>query len=113
MSLSGEQIKPIKYDNSNRLPEANVQAELYRRCWNQGIKCILEHRHEGCRFDALILDSNYEAIAIVEVKNARKLRKPLLERKQYQKYSAFGVPVIYLNGYKEINQVIEHVRGLL
>lgn len=106
-----------------RFKEANVQAEFYHQCVNNGINCYLEYRSawnglSGCRFDAVI-HNHVEILAIVECKSIansyrRKLRKQnWLSSSQYKKYSKFGVPIYLITCVEEIPEVINILKGRL
>lgn len=101
--------------------EANIQAELYHRLKLIGIKSYLEYQHKepgnrGCRFDLVILkqfEDYPEIIAIVEVKNrAHPERGINTNSRQYKKYSAIGLPLIYCLSMDQIEQTIEEIKSV-
>jgi len=98
-----------------RISEGTIQAECYHRLRLLDIESHMEHRHENCRFDLVIVkDGNI--LAIIEFKNyARDYshRKRLRNSKQFQKYSSYGVPVIYCRKMEEVDQTIEKIKGIM
>lgn len=99
-----------------RLPEANVQAELYMKCREFGYPCILEYRVKGARFDAVI-HRGEDIICIVEVKNlSRKAVKRRLsgerQYKQIERYENYGVPVLCLWNMKYLDSVVAEIARL-
>lgn len=111
--ISYERILSAKH----RIPEANIQAEFYRRCWAKGVKVLLEITYERSRFDAVVFNGD-DAIAIVEVKNYSTKRisqgyksgvyTPKNTR-QFSKYKEYGVPVVVIPGPDFINDAVEKV----
>jgi len=54
---------------SERLPEANIQAEFYHCCRLLEIPCVLEYRTPTGRHDVVIFSRNFDyLLAIVECK---------------------------------------------
>lgn len=100
-----------------RKSEANVQAELYRMLWNESTPCYLEYKVGNCRFDLVLLNrTESKVLAIVEVKNhvyrgESEVRKPNIT-KQFQKYSAFGVPLIYCLGEEQVESVFIQLKKI-
>lgn len=102
----------MQFNFPKRLPEANIQAEIYRRCKELDIECYLEYKHEHCRFDIVIVRDEL-IIGIIEVKNS--VRTKINKRtRQYKKYSSYGVPLHYCLGQNyvdsTINQIINWLR---
>ena len=105
-----------------RLPEANIQAELYSECKKNGIRCYLEYKSsrngiKGCKFDAVITVGD-EIIAIIEVKsvsphNRESRAASWRQGKQYLKYKQFGLPIIRVSGFSEIPGAIEQIKTLI
>lgn len=90
------------FTEPRRLPEVNIQAELYHQCKLRGITCFLGYRvkrpgEHTCYFDAVILKDNRIA-CIVEVKShLERYTVPRSRKtKQFRRYSSFGIPVLYL-----------------
>ena len=99
--------------------EANIQAEIYHRLKLIGIESCLEYAHKepgqrGCRFDLVILKQFFdypEIIAIVEVKNRTRIEKGINKNsRQYKKYSAVGLPLIYCLSKSQIDQTVEEIK---
>lgn len=115
--LSYSKILAIK----SRIPEANIQAEFYRRCWAKGVKVLLEIKHERSRFDAVVFCED-AAVAIVEVKNYSNKRISAgykngeytpKQTKQFAKYNDYGVPVIVIPGPAFINDAVDKAREVI
>lgn len=102
----------MKFIRPNKMPEANIQAEIYRLCRNEGINICLEYTFNNCRFDAVII-KNGEIIAIVETKSRKKVNhKRLLKTKQLLKYLSFGIPVILCASWNEIESAFYKIKEL-
>ena len=94
-----------------RIPEANIQAEFYRQCKNNGINVCLEYRFSGCRFDAVVYDQNKFIHFIVEVKSyTDPNKKPNWNTKQIKKYKQFRTPVLLIVRMEGIKEAIEHIK---
>ncbi len=105
----------MRYKTPRRLPEANVQAHFYMRCQQEGIRCTLEYKIPGCRFDAVVHD-DAQIFYIVEVKNPseRAYKKRIEKNKRYEqedRYGAHGVPLIVIRGFREIEPAITKIKG--
>ena len=90
--------------------EAKVQAELYRRLTNLGIKVGIEYKIGRSRCDLIIIKDD-KIKGVIEVK--KKKRKYFNKHtSQYHKYSLLTIPTIYCLGFNNIeptiNYVIEH-----
>ena len=95
---------------SKRISEANIQAEVYHRLRLAGITCYLEYKYQNCRFDMVIVKGD-EIILIVEFKSRiKQIGKINTKGKQYQKYTAFGVPVLYCTHQSEIEDTMRVIR---
>jgi len=100
-----------------RVSEANIQAELYLLCRNNGISILLEVTFESCRFDALIFHEN-KAVAIVEIKSygrARMKKDPINggffhgNKRQKVKYLKHGLPLFVIPSKERIFPVFEEI----
>jgi Holliday junction resolvase-like predicted endonuclease len=74
------------------LPEANIQAEIYRQCKALQIECYLEYRHLNCRFDVVIVKEN-KIVGIIEVKKGHHQTTKKKLKAQKEKYAIFGMPL--------------------
>ncbi len=105
----------LKYEFKKRLPEANIQAEIYSRLRAIDIQCCLEYKiwinslQASSRADIVIIRDGY-IIAIIEVKSRKVGSKPNKNGRQYQKYEAIGIPFIYCMCSEDIDSVISWVR---
>lgn len=97
---------------NRKLNSANVQAEFYRRCVENNIFCVLEYKHEKCRFDAIIVRDS-RIIFIIEVKNYRRPKPDAPNTKQLQKYAVYGVPVILIRTIHDVEPAILRIRKQL
>ena len=101
----------LKFIKPKRLPEANIQAEVYRQLRNKGIKCCLEYRfyiesmNSYIRADVIIIQ-NDNIVAIIECKSRKKEGNPNKDGRQYQKYRALGIPFIYCMTFKEVPKIV-------
>jgi len=97
----------LPYTQARKMNSANIQAELYRRCYMAGLECILEHRHDKSRFDAIIVKDG-EIKVIIEVKNHRRdYGEKSINTKQLQKYRSYGVPVMLIRGMSDLDNSIK------
>jgi hypothetical protein len=92
--------------------EAYIQFELYRLLVNNGFqvypeyKCSTGQGNKHCRFD-LVLHSEGEIYLIIEIKRSIKSQQEYIGTKQYTKYSAFGIPLVYVNRSHDLSRVVE------
>lgn len=92
-----------------RIPEANIQAEIYRRLKELGVQSILEYRFKSLhlRADLIIIKEN-KIICACEVKS-RVSKRPMTYGKQFQKYLKLGVPIFYCLNLNEIDKTIQRI----
>lgn len=106
----------IEVNLKKRIPEANIQAEIYHRLKLEGVSRILEYKHLKSRFDIMILEEVGErafAKGIIEVKSwAKKGREPKWEGAQLQKYGKLGLPVLVCGRWEEIEDAVQWAKGL-
>jgi hypothetical protein len=108
----GERGKIMRLIKPRKLPEANIQAELYHRCKTAGISVLLEYsvkRQDGkkCRFDAVLLKGT-EIVGIIEVKSYKNpARQPNANTKQMAKYREFGVPVYLVTHMNHLHKCLQ------
>ena len=108
----------MKFIKPKRMPEANIQAELYRRLRSYNIPCCLEYRIKlpngtgYCRADIVVIDGDSNIACIIEVKSRIKKKKPYEAGRQYQNYESLGIPFMYCMGWWEIEQTMKSVLQL-
>lgn len=56
-----------------------------------------------CCFDLVVFDEDYKAIKIIEIKNSPNHSK---NTRQYKRYSEYGIPLVYLCSYDQIDDWI-------
>jgi DNA-binding MurR/RpiR family transcriptional regulator len=95
----------MKFENPERITEANIQAEFYHQCRLKGVECYLEYKHEQSRFDAIIIKNN-DVVLIVEFKSYKTDKKGKTKTKQLDKYRQYGIPVLLITRMNQIEQVI-------
>ncbi len=109
----------MKFEPPAKLPEANMQAELYRQLTNRGIRCLLEYplikdREGKLRADCIILDKReLQILAVIEVKTFKNPKAvPSEKNKQRKRYRSFyqGVKFFYVWNLKTIYQVIDWIK---
>lgn len=110
----------MKFIAPKRMPEANVQAELYRQLRNKGIRCCLEYKMktpkgENVRVDCVIMDANDFIILLVETKSSKRENKRVnTGTRQYERYEDLGLPFTYCINTKDAEPIVEAVhRGLI
>ena len=120
----------MKFVEPFHLPEANLQAEVYRQCRARGIKCCLEYLLGESRFntpygtpiqdrpraDIVIINEENEIVAIVEVKSytekhAKEGHKWYTQ--QIKRYQEFGLPVFIVGRMEKIPELVEWLNQLL
>lgn len=95
-----------------RMPEANIQAEIYRYCRNNNISICLEYKKDNCRFDAVII-KNEKIIAIVETKSRKNIDHDRVKRTlQYRKYKKYNVPIILCLHWSEIEKTCQTIANM-
>lgn len=101
-----------------RTSEFEIQAELFQDLKQLGYDIHGEvptswNRRtgtKGARFD-LVIFRNKRAAVLIEVKShlAGRSHKPTTQTKQYQRYSQYGLPVIYCTNLTQIEETIAKV----
>jgi len=101
----------LRYEKPDRLPEANIQAELWQALGDRGIHCLLEYTLRGVgRFDIALLDLAEEYIVgVVEVKSYKMDRPAKRNTKQIAKYSRLGVEVFMCGHRNQIPAVADKI----
>lgn len=100
------------------LPEANIQAELYRHLRNDGIKCCLEYRmyveefNTFCRADLIIIKGK-KIIAIIECKSRDNNFEVNKGGKQFRQYKTFGIPIFYCMNFKHVERTLNLIKLLI
>lgn len=109
--------KTLEFIPPKRLPEANIQAELYRKLRDTNIKCCLEYRmfcketNSFIRVDAItLLDGRITSF--IECKSRNDNFQVAIEGSQYQKYKTFGIPIFYCMNFKHVTRTVELVELL-
>ena len=100
--------RPTIYTRPEKLPEANIQAELYLRLRNAGFECQLEYFHAGWRIDCAVLDPRNPRLilCLIEVKNHRLTKA---DKSQIAGYKSIGVPVLVVEGLGDIDTVVDRI----
>ena len=104
----------IDFVRPKRLPEANIQAELYNVLKFNKIESILGYRFKEFRLRAdLIVIKNNKIICACEIKSNRDFNKePNLDTRQFRKYQALGIPIFYCNHMDKIEKVVNLIKDL-
>ena len=99
----------MQFIRPRRIPEANIQAEIYKRLKELGIESMLEYRFKEFRLRAdLIVIKNNEVLCACEVKS-RVCKRPMTYGKQFQKYLKLGIPIFYCLNLQEIDKIVEKI----
>lgn len=72
-----------------RIPEANIQAELYRKLQEAWLFVILEYKIKWCRLDVAIFQQlywSYSLVLAIEVKSYKTHKQFNYDTKQINKY---------------------------
>lgn len=102
--------------SSRKLPEANIQAEIYNEIKKIGLFPVLEFKIHGCRIDCAVFKEfkEYELIAIIEVKSYKYFQEPNINTKQIKKYrERFDVPLIVIGRIEGIPSLINELIELI
>lgn len=92
-----------------RLPEANVQAEVYHWARLLGGNCVLELGTIAGRVDAAFLcGASERLLCIVECKRERR-KSAFSESKQVKRYSTLGVPVFCLTKRADAEHLVREI----
>ena len=99
----------IPYPKHNS--EFEIQAELYRLLQDDGYFIVRgEVKAPGCRFDLVLYNTAFEAVAIIECKRYKSKHKtPKVNTKQIGKYKQFGLPVYLCVRMSDISSLIEKI----
>ena len=103
----------MQFIKPRRIPEANIQAEIYKRLKEMNIESMLEYRFKEFRLRAdLIVIKNNEIICACEVKSKVSDRPVMTFGKQFQKYMKLGIPIFYCLNLKEVDRVVGKIKVL-
>lgn len=103
----------ISYPSKRTLSEFEIQATLYNKLklLRYDVRGEVTIKIRGakkgfrqCRFDLIVFNLDKQPICIIEVKNNGKI--PSRDGRQFLKYSAFGLPLLYCVDLKNIDYVI-------
>lgn len=112
----------MEYNKGSRLPEINITAELYHRLRNNNIKCVLSHSmltKDGyrCTPDLIVLKEMSEGVfdiaIIIEVKNRPFVSANKHNTTQHERYTLFGVPLLYCINRAYIDNTVKSVLQIL
>ena len=99
-------VKRFSQSHGKRPAEANVQAYLFMKCYENGLNCYLDHLVQTKRkhqLDAVIFDDSNNIICVIEVKSYKTERPGNRETKQLAKYKALGYPVYLLACFNDVD----------
>ncbi len=102
----------MKFKAPKRLPEANVQAELYRLLRNNKFRCCLEYKTktfqvEVIRIDCVVIDEFDNVILAIETKSSmRKEKRVNTGTKQFERYEKLGIPFCYCHNFAQIKPIL-------
>ena len=101
----------MDYIVPKRLPEANIQAEIYHQCRLLGINCILEYKVPRSRFDICIIKDD-KIVLIIETKSHKINHQTLVPpiNKQMKKYQWWKVPILYCGHMEQVQEVIDKIK---
>ena len=108
----------MKFIKPKKLPEANIQAELYRQLRNNNIKCCLEYRiripefKRNIRADIVVIKDS-RIIVIIEVKSRYGDDEINKDSRQWKCYETLNVPIIYCMNFRQVPITINKVLELL
>lgn len=103
-------VVSFAYIPPRKISSANIQAEFYRRALANGWECYLEHRHQGCRFDAIIVKDGLVRFIIEAKKPRLRPRKVPKKLKQIERYEEFGVPVLLVATMSDLEAAISFIQ---
>lgn len=96
-----------------RLPEANIQAAIYKRLVDENIECYLEYRIKEFKLRAdLIVVKNSKIICACEIKSYKTLKNTNTNTKQFKKYFKLGIPIFYCSRLEQVNLVTDKILNL-
>lgn len=105
----------MKFINSRRISEANIQAEIYHQCKLNSINCYLEYKVPGnkprSRLDIVILDNDDNITLIIEVKSYIVDKLPNLNTRQIRKYLKYGIPIVVIGRMENIYNLIKGIKS--
>ncbi len=114
----------MKFIKPKRIAHANIQAEIYRQCKKNKIRCYLEYpfnrteRNGGQspRADVVIINKRDEIVAIIEVKSYSKNRAKRphnWKTPQIGRYRKLGLPIFITGRMEKIQELMDGLKQLL
>jgi hypothetical protein len=108
----------MKFIPPKRIHESNIQAEVYRRLRNAGIKCFLEYPvycpkfNSSIRVDVIIIKDN-EIKLFIECKSRKRNKEPYKKGQQYLKYKSLNMPLIYCMDFNQAVNILDAIKPYL
>ena len=101
----------MKFIRPKKIPEANIQAEIYKRLRDRDVQCCLEYKHRisessFIRVDVAVIYKD-ELLLFIECKSRKEGSKPYREGRQYINYLSSGVEFIYCMGWWDIAKTLD------
>jgi len=117
----------MKFISPKRIPEPNIQAEIYHRLKLKGIECMLEmhlycEKYGGELTPDILIISKEQIVGIIEVKsligdkrlsNREIFPDMQISSKQLKRYLLYGLPLFYCTNWEGIEKAIEFAEGLV
>jgi len=104
----------MKFIRPKRLPEANIQAELYHELRKANIRCCLEYSmhcketQSNLRADIITIIGD-DIGCIIECKSRGLIFKIDKEGKQYRQYRTFNIPLFYCMKFTHVKKTLESI----
>lgn len=108
----------MRYDKIvKRIPEANIQAELYRKLKEAWLFVILEHKIRWCRLDVAIFRQlywSYILVLAIEVKSYKTHKRFNYNTKQIDRYrDTIGIEVLWCGRMEDVDSVVSKVIDIM
>jgi len=106
----------MKFIRPKKIPEANIQAEIYKNLRDLKIKCCLEYRFKTplgyhMRADVAVIKDGF-VICFIECKSRKDNRNIYKDGRQYKGYMSTGVETIYCMAWDEIKETIRKIKNI-
>lgn len=104
---------------TKKFSELTIQYEVFRRLRELKINCALEYSVRQpsnpkrlIRFDIIVFKSNGSVVCIVETKSYNSNRPANKQTKQFEKYSEFDVPIVYICSPYQIENGVQEIYNM-
>ncbi len=102
----------MRYVEARKVPQANIQAELFYCLRERNIFCVLDYRADkGVKFDVAVIHGD-DVVCIVEVKS--RVRERVSHKlAKVERCERYGIPVLLCVNFNNVKDTIEEIERII